>query len=383
MKHLRSKKSFIENAFCNCSKCNRFFFLSKHSFYPDEKISQQVNNNNAQTIAKPETQLYNIQANHKNTSTTNICLHYNKNKWLYLKHFEKLIKYITSFECISFPLCPSCCARLLIQIKMQKSSIENTKNLFRFLPEGLSLKIIESSIQNLRNEASFDILTQKANLISHKSKIDSYFDQKKSLKEYYKINDSFILSSNYPTYPDHSTSHFSLTLVSSFWISTDKHYITINNVRIGFYGFRTNTIEENNIGLKFLSHLMWALSKTFGITFRNFEILPFGAIRTQKNTLIYLKIPEPNQTNEINSFNLALDVLFYSASALFTSQDVGEFCGTPPFEIDVENHLIASISYKYGESAKSIEDWSIAMRLLLFNLKLLQIRSSSQFLTNS
>lgn len=388
MKQTKSGKPFVQNAFCLCSKCNRYLIISKFSFFPTDEASRNISNsNNSQTnvtnvenAQTPSTQLV-----HKNSSLSSICLYNNPNKWIYFRSFEKICKKIKSFDCISFPLCQSCCTRILMQIRVQQSYVEKTNKLFDYIPEELTSKIIESSIKQIQNESTIAHFNLLKSIKSHKikSRADSFIEQKKNLNELYKVNNSLFLSPNYPSYPENNTSHLSLTLISSFWISTNRHYITINNSRIGFYGFQTNSIEENNVGLQFVSHLVWALSKTFCIRFRNFEIQPSGVFRTQRDNFFYLRIPDTNQKKDISNFNYALDMLFYIAAALFASPEISECCGIPPFEIDVDNHMIATTPYRYGDSAQSIENWSIAMRLLLFNLKLLQVRSSSLFLSNS
>lgn len=382
MKLSKSARPLVENALCLCSKCNRFLIISKCSLFSTNESSQNISNTNPQTSSTNAENNAQASSNHRNNTLTKIYLYNNRNKFFYIKDFDRLSKKITSFQGISFPLCPSCCTRCIIQIKMQQSYVDKTSKLFNFIPKEISSKIIESSIQQIQNQSTTAHFALLKNIKAHKhkSRADSFIEQKRNLKELYKINDSLFFSSKCPSYPEKKRSYLSLTLISSFWISTDKHYITINNTRIGFYGFQTNSIKENNVGLQFVSHLVWALSKTFCIRFKNFEILPSGVFRTQKNILLYLKIPE--STQKISDFNLALDMLFYTAATFFASPEISECCGIPPFEIDVDNHMIATTSYKYGETAQSIEDWSTAMRLLLFNLKLLQVRSSSMFLSN-
>ena len=75
---------------------------------------------------------------------------------------------------------------------MQQSYISKTDKLYNYIPKELTPKIIECSIQQIRNESTtehFNLL-KNFNSLSHKSRTVSFIEQKRNIKEQYKVNDS-------------------------------------------------------------------------------------------------------------------------------------------------------------------------------------------------
>ena len=68
-----------------------------------------------------------------------------------------------------------------------------------------------------------------------------------------------------------------------------------------------------------------------------------------------------------------------NAIQLFSSRKCLNACSMPPFLIVKENHSIGEISFLLKKN--DYENWSIAMRQFLFDLKVLEIRSLRAYLS--
>ena len=155
-----------------------------------------------------------------------------------------------------------------------------------------------------------------------------------------------------------------------FFISTDNLYIMINNSRIGFYKYSKNSVAENNIGLGFLIHLIWTFLIKFNIKTNGFIIQPNGNIIINNKKTIEFRIPTDRNPN-FNVFNESLRYIFRASYLIFNSDIVLKHGITVPFIIEVENNQIDRIPFKLT-SEEHDEKWSLAMKFLLMNFKIIE-----------
>lgn len=372
-----------EYAIYVCAKCQNLVLVPKESFTSSEETPNDFSNTN-----NHDTPQYLQTISHQNLSPLTIDLSFHPNDWLYLEKFVSLQQKASSFPNFPFPICPKC----INSYNKMTASIESNEKVqksFSFLMKQLSFNSIEHSIHQIEDDVnnlttkirSFSSIPQTT-LLSPIDPFESHFKAPKLKREEFKIQQSKTFYEIDRDFPLQKTHALTLIIATTFVIGTDRHYITINNMRIGFYLYSRNTVEENNIGLSFVSHLLYYLLYAYHISFEHFVIYPSGMIRkTEDNSQYYLKIPTKRHLSDIKKFNVALNMLFTAAYHLFSSNSVQSNCGAPPFEININQRTIEHASYVFDDSVKSLEKWSLAMKYLLFNLKLVQIRSSTEFLS--
>ena len=341
----------IENAFSVCSQCKKNLILTNRTF---ENVSEEENE-----------QL-------KSISLIQLILQNDQNDWKFLEEYNQMNQAFAQLELgISLPLCISCSLKLINKVKIQKLIIESGISFFHDLQNEFNGQQIEEIILKAKDEQSQDV----PNACNQTKSVHKNFPQKQL--NFDTSSDFFSNNTLSDIFPENRIEHLSLSMSSAFHIAVDRHYITINDARIGFYKYSKNSNEENNIGLHFLMRLLWCFIVTFNIEPDGFSLTPDGVFKTNDNNILLLQIPKTSA--ETNYFNQAIDFLFKLSQKLFTSENLIKVCSVAPFEINSEKKIIENTSYKY--SPKSLESWSTAMKYLLFDLKYLQTRACSAFLS--
>ncbi|OHT06437.1 hypothetical protein TRFO_25551 [Tritrichomonas foetus] len=160
-----------------------------------------------------------------------------------------------------------------------------------------------------------------------------------------------------------------------FKISANRHYGTINDLRIGFFKYYRNTILENNIGLSFILHLIYHLKRAFNSDVIRIRLHPHPAISLQDGPFYKLIVPENKKHQKLDEINNAIHSLFVAFNIINDASMVipNIKYSMPPYEINTEIRTVGDISYDFNW--KTIEEWSVAMRLFLVDLKMIQFRS--------
>ena len=156
-----------------------------------------------------------------------------------------------------------------------------------------------------------------------------------------------------------------------FHIGFDHLYGTVNGSRIGFFrGGGLNPRCECNAGLKMVAHLAWATMKAFDVE-SDTVVLPTGMIE-YNGQMCKLKIPKTMDQKAVKKVDMATVGLFRACKHIFAARKLVEFCSMAPFLIDTEKKQIEQVDYEFD--TKKLEQWSIALKHLLFNFKLIHNR---------
>jgi hypothetical protein len=172
-----------------------------------------------------------------------------------------------------------------------------------------------------------------------------------------------------------------LSLVTTFQIIDNYHYITINGQRVGFFRYSPNTLEECNLGLQQTVHFLWCMLESFGIEVPQLSIRPNGLIEKAGGDGLILEVPASLDSKSVARFNAGLQGLFTACAFMFGSPPLTKFCSMPPFFIDVNKKIIENVPYTFAEKAK--DRWSLAMKYLLFDLKVMQVRCLERYISLS
>ena len=169
-----------------------------------------------------------------------------------------------------------------------------------------------------------------------------------------------------------------LVMPSVFHIGFDHLYGTLNGSRIGFFrGGGLNERVECNAALKMVAHLVWSTAHSFDVECETL-VLPNGVIR-YKGQQLKLKIPKLIDSHAVKQVDLATEGLFHACRAIFAAPGLVEFCSMAPFLIDTDRKMIEQVGYEFD--TKNLEKWSIALKHLLFNFKVIQNRGFDRLQT--
>jgi hypothetical protein len=103
------------------------------------------------------------------------------------------------------------------------------------------------------------------------------------------------------------------------------------------------------------------------------KIHPVGIIEDDQGVVHHLAIRKHFKEKRLRREGLAIDALFRLCAAVLANRVLSNFCGVPPCLIDLDKGTIDG--YPYCFSADMIDSWSLAMKLLLLDLKLIQCRT--------
>lgn len=270
---------------------------------------------------------------------------------------------------------------------------------------------------------------------------DSILDQKVVIKQHNQIKNLHesinFDDSNKTALP--TKSFCPLYSFSIFRIGTNKHYGTINDLRVGFYEYSPNSALETNLALYNMTHLIYTLQSALCIDKINILLATQPLIslnleinnnnindenqkkekktkKKQKNqnknseekekesensedksdiseesNVFRLVLPEINQSSLNNNkqviiskiskkkysnhyysnINNAINALFVSFVLIDNASSCLPKYSKPFYNVNLKNRTIGNISYIFDW--KNIENWTLAMRMLLFNLKKIQV----------
>ncbi|OHT16490.1 hypothetical protein TRFO_41811 [Tritrichomonas foetus] len=173
---------------------------------------------------------------------------------------------------------------------------------------------------------------------------------------------------------DNSSIISSIILVKSFQISFNKHYGTINEMRIGNLTPDEVPIEEIERGLYFLGHLIVTIGAFINIDvseIRLSEFLEFKVDNSKKYDPIFTS--DIKSMKLLDSFNEKITQLFAVSNKLFSSQQICDNNIKLPYIIDISSKTINGNFYSYDRR----EPWqfTLSMKLLLYDFKTIQFAS--------
>lgn len=258
-----------------------------------------------------------------------------------------------------FPACPACIRNSFNQIKLMTKNCEcaiKTLDVVADIPSEILEGEIEQRVNSTKEQPKPARLRGPINI----KELDETIDRAVNL---------------YLELPDIPIPRIKLCLFHTFHIGCSGHYATINNARVGFFRYHKNSLYECNAGLQMLIHLVWTMCRSFDIHSK-IKVFPTGEVERQGKRC-KLEISMTMDQKAVNAFNFGLTGLFQICSELFIDPNAMSFCSMPPKLIDIEHGMIEKIPFAF--SVKNTEPWSLAMRNLMFNLKIQQGRMKDRF----
>ena len=290
------------------------------------------------------------------------------------KNLNKIADMFKNFSFAKMPLCPSCLSNCIREISIYSSLLlESSTRLERILNQA-PVSVVKYNIERFISEKRENpqiISPHPIEEIKEKEKpCEVHMSNfKKSQKEIEIFDPNLIFRSR----------QSSLLSITCFYIGKYGHYGVINGCPIGSFPYKPNSISQTNVGLTFIAHLLKHMMGL--IIIPNYEIVfkPMPVIVTRGVEYV-LQLPEKcknkKMADEVNKMN---DVLFSLCSEIILiGEEIGYDAYPPPFKIKTEKRMIDIISYKYNPN--DLTNWSIAMKLLLTDLKAEQFRSLRKFL---
>ena len=328
-----------------------------------------------------------IQKWRRPTDIKSFCYKIDQKEWYHEELFNKICKHFKKKKYQPpFPLCNTCASTVLQRIKSRIQFLLTSQQLFvrldigdkSVLSENLCLKINE-----ITNETS----------AFHDARISSEKQTQKIEEEGLKgirLNENLIYLENLenwekeysipleeevrlPIQYNHSTTKSdeitnqkerqrncfsSLTLSVVFHIGCDRHFGTINCMRLGQTSSKSIPFEEINSGFVVFFHLIHNICRLAKF---DDSSLKFGNGCSING--IDLNAEDMNSRRGVAHFNKAIHELFKFCENLFNIQLISSNSLIPPFRIESENRSIATESYAYEYNDPS--KWTTAMKYLL------------------
>ena len=282
---------------------------------------------------------------------------------------DSLNKEFQLFPFTKLPLCSICLSDCLREISIYTSLINRASKHLQQILTQIPVDIIQFNIEEFikQNRIRPKLLSPrpiKYTFSEPQAKETS--NHKKSLL------DTDIVP--FDASPRRQIQQNSLMCFTTFQIGFYQQYGTINGCPIGSFAYKPNSLVYTNAGLTILAHLVKHIIDCIILPDCNIEFTPEPHIMTRSGDFV-LQIPEKTKNSKaVSLFNQANDSLFSLCHDIFA---IGEVIGydtyAPMFSIDTYEKKIDHVSYVYKPN--DMEEWSLAIKFLLMNLKSEQLRS--------
>ena len=274
------------------------------------------------------------------------------------------------FPFAKLPLCPTCLSNCLREISIYASLIKDASKRMQTLLQQAPLSVIKFNVEEYIKQNRI-----KQILVSPKTVMYAFEESKEEAQSQTQkiLSKSEIVPFN-PSFLKRQTQQNSLLSFTTFQIGFFEQYGTINGCPIGCFSYKPNPIAQTNAGLFLLAHLISHLMQCIIIPDYSIVFMPEPTIITRHGQFV-LQIPEKTRHSKaIIEFNKANDILFsLCADIIAIGEAIGYDAIAPIFHIDTLTKKIDLTPYTYQPN--NTEQWSLAMKLLLIDLKTEQLRS--------
>ena len=288
-----------------------------------------------------------------------------------------------------FPLCPDCSTNFLQHLRNYKKLYEKTTELIEskfsdipkdvfniqfqnaISPRGLKAQNNNNGMQN-ENEKKVNNFVGNVDLRRLSSIIEDNDICNDPFKCKNTVHGSLPILSDLQAVINKTRKFCPIMSCYAFKIAINRHYSTINDLRIGFFKYYPNSLFETNLALFFLLQLYNHMKRAFNIENIRIKLYPSPSISVNDSQFFKLKIPENKKHQRYDEINNAIHLLFVAFNVIHESSSNFPNFSMPPFEIDLENKTIGNIPYEFNWKRK--EQWSNSMRLLLADLKMIQFK---------
>jgi len=302
------------------------------------------------------------------------------------KYDEKLEQSTSKSNYYVFPCCNNCCVIQSNGIFNQKKYYDNesiyllkqiqnpnTKNI---------CKILRDKVRKLDNEAQ--IINEVSECLErdmfHKKfvgKSDRFANMISTISNEYHLPSN---SDQISIYSNSEINTMNIMLSTTFSIGFWRHYGTINGVRLGYQTPDPIPDDELDVALFFFAQLIQSLGSLARMDFTHVSIGSNVNICYLQSKTIRLNSALFKSRNTAKELNEVMHDFMCFLSAVFSAIVSDDLIPPLPFKLNVNNRTIADISYDFD--IKKPSKWTKAMRLLLFNIKSIQLRSLSNAVKN-
>ena len=290
------------------------------------------------------------------------------------KNLNKIAEMFKIFSFAKMPLCPSCFSNCIREVSIYSSLLHESSTRLEKILKQAPVSVVKYNIENFisQKRSNSDLISTRPleEIVEKEKPHEAHISNfQKSQKEITIFNPELV-------FRNHQNSLLSITC---FYISKYGHYGVINGCPIGSFPYKPNSIAQTNIGLTFIAHLLKHMMGCIIIPGYEIKFKPMPVIITRGVDYV-IQLPEKcknkRMLEEVNKMN---DVLFSLCSdILVIGEEIGYDAYPPPFKINTEARMIDIISYKYNPN--DLTNWSVAMKLLLADLKAEQFRSLRKYL---
>ena len=327
----------------------------------------------------------------------------NEKNWQHYELYQQIVNHLrnSNFE-TPFPICNSCASTVLQRIKSRIQFLNTSQQLFLRLDIGdksVFSKTLHQEIDSIKTETDAfkdasnesEKQAKRINLEGLKGNRSSEFigyirsieslekeDAEERDGKLVKIVQSPSMESTSDSQRDEDSTYkttqqqeqfSSLTLSVVFHISYDKHFGTINYMRLGQTAARTVPYDEINSGFVVFLHLITNICRLANF---DYSSLKFGVTCSIND--IELNANDMNSRRGVAHFNKAIHELFAFCEQLFIIiKNITNKNLVPPFTIKSDEKKIEKENYnlEYNDPSK----WTTAMKYLLADFKFIQCQT--------
>jgi hypothetical protein len=164
----------------------------------------------------------------------------------------------------------------------------------------------------------------------------------------------------------------SFSLFRAFFISHFRHFGTINGLRLGTLPSVVVPAWEIECAFALLGGLLMGIYGILELKRNDFKIGSSLSVKLENGS--FLEISGGFQSSKsIDAFNEAMESLFRICFRIFHEPQMGRVGIMLPNQIDPSDNTIGGHSFLYEKA--NPENWTLAMKLLLWDLKYIQTRA--------
>ncbi|EAY03201.1 hypothetical protein TVAG_049850 [Trichomonas vaginalis G3] len=299
-----------------------------------------------------------------------IQLHCGKDfKWEYYDQFLEDKEIFQKREQADFPICNKCANLKLEQINCQRDYLKYESDPLSKNMPNVSLDIIKQlkhKTEKLKKEIQVYREVFESSSAGSDVRIETLspsIPRDESFRS--KAPDTLMLRQN----PNENLKVNTFVACTTFVISSNGHYGTINELRLGTQTPTPVPLEEINSGLMLLCQILnyyLSITKAYIFEIHLGPEMTFK-IHDHEYTLTAFDL---KHKKSVKRFNEAMDIIMSVFSHVFVFFDSGQ--PRPPFLIKPKDKTIGGESYEY--ELKHPEKWTLAMKYLLANLKSAQVQ---------
>ncbi|OHT14774.1 hypothetical protein TRFO_03060 [Tritrichomonas foetus] len=287
------------------------------------------------------------------------------NNWAFFKSYTELLEEIKNYHFNKIPLC-HLCTNLTLQIYKGQISFCNSMSSYIIKHvDSTNSQIIPGLIDDVKflyeeNKQFLAAQEFQPTCIQYSSKLQRDVPPKMEKKEIQGFNRNANITIGFS----------SCVLCSTFRISHNRHYGTINDQRLGSHSPDSVPHDEIDCALTFLGQIIVCIGNMINVDVNDIKVTEFLELRQDDGKFIPIHFPDFKKHKKMTKFNKHIEHLFTICARIFEAPVIADASFKPPYVISREKKTISHLSYHLDKK----DPWRFtnAMKWLLFDFKAVQ-----------